>query len=235
MAEQQLTCIAIDDEPLALKLLQQYAAQTPALKLLHVFGDALSAAEYLKTHPVDLLFVDINMPEFTGIDLVRSLNNKPQIIFTTAYKKFAFEGFELDAVDYLLKPIGYPRFVKAIEKAQQARKQSPVENSSATLVVRSAYQLVKINVDDIEYIEALEDYIRIHLSNDKPVMPLLTLKSILEKLPRDRFIRIHRSYIVPFSKIRSLVNRKLVLFSSKELPVSDSYINPLNEWLRGSR
>lgn len=230
-----LTCIAIDDESLALKLLQQYAAQTPSLKLLHVFNNALSAAEYLKTNQVDLLFIDINMPEFTGIDLVRSLNPKPLFIFTTAYKQFAFEGFELDAVDYLLKPIEYPRFVKAIEKAELAKRQAPAENASAALFVRSAYQLVKISTDEIEYIEALEDYIRIHLLNDKPVMTLMTLKAILEKLPAEDFARIHRSYIVPFNKIRSLVNRRLILLSGKELPVSDSYINPLNDWLQKPR
>src|SRR5882757_1591692 len=131
MAVTKLKCVAIDDEPLALKLLQQYAAKTPELDMLHTFDDAISAAEFIRKNKIDLLFIDINMPDITGIDLVRSLQQKPMIIFTTAYKKFAYEGFELDAVDYLLKPIDYTRFNKAVQKAvlffEQAKPSKPAE------------------------------------------------------------------------------------------------------------
>lgn len=234
MAVTKLKCVAIDDEPLALKLLEQYAVKTPELDMLHTFDDAISGAEFIRQNNIDLLFIDINMPDITGIDLVRSLQQKPMIIFTTAYKKFAYEGFELDAVDYLLKPIDYTRFNKAVQKAiqfyQQAKSAKPAEE--ACFFVRSEYQQVKINIDSIEFIEGLEDYIKIHIINAKPVLTLMTLKAMQEKLPADKFIRIHRSYIIPLMQIVSIANRKILLASSRELPVSDTYIEKVNELIK---
>jgi two-component system LytT family response regulator len=228
-----LKCIAIDDEPPALELLKAYIGRFPALKLVHAFEDAISAAELLRQQPVDLLFIDINMPDITGIDLVRSLQQKPMVIFTTAYKKFAYDGFELDAVDYLLKPLEFDRFSKAVQKAldyyQYKNAATPVQ-SAESIFVHAEYKLVKIPLHDIEYIESLEDYIRIHLSQEKPVMTLLSLKKILEKLPAAKFQRIHRSYIVHIDKVKAIHNRKVQLASSKELPISDSYVNFINEW-----
>jgi two-component system, LytTR family, response regulator len=230
----KLRCVAIDDEPLALVLIRDYVSKFPELELVQTFDDAVSGAEFLRNAQIDLLFIDINMPDITGLDLVKSLKEKPMIIFTTAYKKFAFEGFELDALDYLLKPIDFSRFSKAIAKAidfynYKTNPSSPVEEN---LFIYSEYRLVKIAIADIEYIESLDDYIKIYLTNAKPILTLMTLKKVLDKLPADKFKRIHRSYIVALSKIKSVLNRKVELASSKELPISDSYASVIEEWKR---
>ncbi|TZF85988.1 response regulator transcription factor (plasmid) [Pedobacter sp. BS3] len=229
-----LRCVAIDDEPLALSLIQKYVAQLTQVNLLCTFEDAVTAAEFLRNHPVDLLLLDINMPDISGIDLVKTLEHKPIIIFTTAYKQFAYEGFELEALDYLLKPFDFDRFKKAIIKAEEYfhYKTNDKKQAEECLFVHSEYRLVKIPLSNIEYIESLEDYIRIHLTDSKPVMSLIPLKKVLEKLPADTFKRIHRSYIVPVSKIRSVVNRKIQL-TTAELPIGESYNQAVKEWLQG--
>ncbi|RFZ93022.1 DNA-binding response regulator [Mucilaginibacter conchicola] len=230
----QLKCVAIDDEPLALELIKNYVSRFPSLTLVQTFEDAISGAEYLRNNQIDLLFVDINMPDITGIDLVRSLESKPMVIFTTAYKNFAFEGFELEAIDYLLKPIDIKRFGKAIEKAADYYRYKNATNGDGegdSLYVYSEYKMVKINLKDIEYIESMEDYIKIHLQFDKTILTLMPLKKVLEKLPGDRFQRIHRSYIVPVGKILSIQNRKLKL-PAVELPISDSYADFARRWMK---
>ncbi|MBL4677823.1 MAG: response regulator transcription factor [Mucilaginibacter sp.] len=230
----QLKCVAIDDEPLALELIKNYVSRFPSLTLVQTFEDAISGAEYLRKNPVDLLFVDINMPDITGIDLVRALDSKPMVIFTTAYKNFAFEGFELEAIDYLLKPIDIKRFGKAIEKAADYYRYKNAINGDGegdSLYVYSEYKMVKINLKDIEYIESMEDYIKIHLQFDKTILTLMPLKKVLEKLPEERFQRIHRSYIVPVSKIISIQNRKLKL-PAIELPISESYADFARRWMK---
>ncbi len=229
-----LKCIAIDDEPLALELIKQYINRVPELQLVQTFDDAITGGEFLRMNTVDLLFIDINMPDITGIELVRSLKDKPPTIFTTAYKKFAFEGFELEAVDYLLKPISFERFQKAVQRVIDfhAIKHAARPTNGGHFFVRSEYRMVKIEMDEIEYIEGLEDYIKIHLSNAKPVLTLMTLKSVLEKLPEKNFQRIHRSYIVPINKVQSILNRKLTLVTGVELPISDSYASFVNEWTK---
>ena len=228
-----IKCIAVDDELPALELIKNYTSRIPTLQLLHTFNDAVSAGEYLRNTQVDLLLVDINMPDINGIDLVSSLQNKPLIIFTTAYKKFAYEGFELDAVDYLLKPIDFERFKRGINKAVEIleSKMLPRENDQDALFVRSEYKMLKIQLNEIEYIEGLEDYIRINISNNKPVLTLMTMKAFIEKLPAGKFLRIHRSYIIPLSKVISVINKKVLLASGKTLPVSDTYSASLNEWV----
>ena len=230
----KLKCIAIDDEPLALKLIERYVHQFPELQLVQTFEDAISGAEYLKLGSVDLLFIDINMPDITGIDLVRSLEKKPIVIFITAYKNFAYEGFELEAIDYILKPIDAKRFAKAVEKAVDYHKYknaAPEEKQDNSLYVYSEYRMVKINLDDIEYIESMEDYIKIHVQNAKTILTLMPLKKVLEKLPADKFQRIHRSFIVAVDKIKSIHNRKVQLASS-ELPVSESYMDFVRKWMK---
>jgi two-component system, LytTR family, response regulator len=228
----QIRCIAIDDEPPALMLIKEYAARCTELQLLHVFDDAISGGEFLRQHAIDLLFIDINMPDITGLDLVKSLEEKPMIIFTTAHKKFAIDGFELDAVDYLLKPISFERFSKAVNKASEffEYRRKPATEDTESLFVYSEYRMIKILLTDIEYIESLEDYIRINLTTGKPVMTLMTMKKVLEKLPASKFKRIHRSYIVAADKVKSVLNRKATLNSSIELPISDSYLDFINEW-----
>jgi two-component system LytT family response regulator len=230
----QLKCVAIDDEPLALELIKEYAERFPLLKMVQTFDDAITGAEFLRKNDIDLLFIDINMPDVTGTDLVRSLEKKPLTIFTTAYKQFAFEGFELEAIDYLLKPIDFERFKKAVNRAVeffQYRQRSKSE-SQESLFVRSEYRMLKIDLDEIEWIEGLEDYIKIHLNNKKPVLTLMTLKAALEKLPAARFKRIHRSYIVPVDKVQSILNRKVKLSSGAELPVSNNYLGFIEEWMK---
>ena len=228
-----LKFIAIDDELPALELIKNYAARIPSLQLLHTFNDAVSAGEYLRNTNIDLLFVDINMPDINGIDLVSSLQNKPKIIFTTAYKKFAYNGFELDAVDYLLKPIDFERFKRGVDKAMLLlqNKHFAKAPDQDNLFVRSEYKMIKIELNEIEFIEGLEDYIKIHINNNKPVLTLMTMKAFIEKLPADKFLRIHRSYIVPLNKIVSVINRKVLMGSGKTFPVSDTYAALLNDWI----
>ena len=229
-----LKCIAIDDEPLALRLVSEYISRFPALQLVKTFDDAISGAEFLKNKPIDLLFIDINMPDITGIDLVRSLPVKPIVIFTTAYKNFAYEGFELEALDYILKPIDFKRFEKAVEKAidyYRYKNKTTNEPTEESLYVYSEYRMVKIELSTIEYIESMEDYIKIHLTNAKTVLTLMPLKKVLEKLPADKFQRIHRSYTVPVNKIRSIQNRKVKL-TDIELPVSESYQDFIRNWMK---
>ena len=227
-----INCIAIDDEPPALLLMKEYIAQFSQLHLLHTFDDAITGGEYLRQNAIDLLFIDINMPDISGLDLVRSLDEKPMIIFTTAHKKFAGEGFDLDAIDYLLKPISIERFTKAVGKATDYfdYKKKPKTEEPENLFVYSEYRMVKISLTDIEYIESLEDYIRINISSGKPIMTLMTMKKVLDKLPENKFKRIHRSYIVAADKVKSVLNRKATLSSGAELPISDSYSDLINVW-----
>lgn len=229
----KIRCVAIDDEPPALMLMKEYISRISSLQLEHCFEDAVKGQAFLKQEGTDLLFVDINMPDISGLELVRSLPQPPMIIFTTAYKNFAIDGFELDAVDYLVKPIAFDRFEKAVKKAMDYftyRLQLPRAEVPDALFVYSEYRLVKINLDDIDYIESLEDYIRIHTLSGKPLMTLMTLKKVLDKLPERQFRRIHRSYIVAFNKVKSIQGRKLRMQSGKELPVSDSYLSFISDW-----
>lgn len=227
----RLTCIAIDDEPLALKLIKEYVSKMPALVLLDTFEDAITAIDYLNKHNVNILFVDINMPDITGIELVRSLEEKPMVIFTTAYKKFAYEGFELDAIDYLLKPIDFTRFNKAAQKAidYHAYKKAKSATESACVFVRSEYKMLKVMFDDIEYVEGLEDYVKIHIKNQKAILTLATLKTFIEKLPNEKFVRIHRSYVIPVDEVVSVYNKKVLLKSRKELPIGITYSGVINK------
>ncbi|TLU97845.1 LytR/AlgR family response regulator transcription factor [Dyadobacter luticola] len=233
-----MKCIAVDDEPLALKILETYIASFPTLDLIKTFDDAIEAVGFLNSKVVDLLFIDINMPDLSGLDLVSQLDEKPMVIFTTAYKNFAHEGFELEAIDYLLKPIAFERFEKAVQKAEEKFqfKKSQQGSGKDSIVVRSEYKMVKILLDDIEYIEGMEDYIKIHLKNQghsatrHPVMTLMSLKGILETLPQNQFSRIHRSYIVPDALVISIQNKKVRLATQKELPVSDSYLGFIEKW-----
>lgn len=237
MPETLIKCIAIDDEPLALKLIEEYVSRIPTIELIKTFDDAVSAAEFLRNNTTDILFLDVNMPDISGVELARSLENKPLIIFTTAYKKFAYDGFELEAVDYLLKPIEFERFSKAVNKAiaLHQQKNAVKEPENEFLFVRSEYRMLKIDINTIEYIEGLEDYIRIHIINSKPVLTLMTMKSVMEKLPASRFRRIHRSYIIATGRVVSILNKKVTLASSKELPISDTYVDFINEWVQGTR
>ena len=228
--------VAIDDEPPALELIKAYAARFKELKLVQVFDDAIAGAEFLRANPVDLLFLDINMPDISGLQLLKSLTNRPATIFTTAYKNYAFDAYQFDALDYLLKPIEYQRFERAVNKVLEyfRHKQAPKQEDEGILFVRSEYQLVKVELDKIEYIESLEDYVKFHFSSGHPLMALFTMKALAQKLPGTRFVRIHRSYIVPVAKIKTFVNGKVRL-TSVELPVSATYIDELRKKISSPR
>lgn len=213
--------IAIDDELPALSLLENFCKQTDFIELQKTFNKPNEALRHLQQFPVDLLFLDINMPSLSGIDLYKSVKQNTMVIFTTAYSEYAVEGFNLNAVDYLLKPFTFDRFMQAVNKAKVAVKQTE-EQKEKYLFIRADYSLIKIAIDDILFIEGLDDYLKIHIHNDKPLIARMTIKSILEKLPPSDFIRVHRSYVVPFSRIKSVRN-KIISIESEEIPVGSSY------------
>ena len=227
--------IAIDDEPLALQVILRYATDVPSIKLMMGFTDAISAKSYISTHEVDLIFLDIQMPDISGIQLFESILNKPLVIFTTAFSEYAVKGFDLEAVDYLIKPIKFERFVQSIQRAKKIIDQNTIREFTGTqdyFFVKSEYHSVKIAFDDILYIEGLDDYVKIHLVNSsKPVLSLISRKSLMEKLPQEKFIRIHRSYIVPVRRIKFIHNRQVSLGSVK-IPIGDTYISAVGAWLK---
>ncbi|MFT3903042.1 MAG: LytTR family DNA-binding domain-containing protein [Niabella sp.] len=227
-----LKAVAIDDEPLALEIVKQYCAQLTDVQLLQTFDNAVAGLEYINQHEPDLLFIDIDMPDINGIELVKRLQSKPMVIFTTAYKGFALEGFELEALDYLLKPFGFERFERAIRKAFLYHQAHTSTEKTEHIFVYSEYRMVKIELDNIMYIESLDDYIKIHLAEGKPVMTLMSLKKISEDLPTNQFIRIHRSYIAAAKYISSLSGRNIILTNDTTLPVGESYAARLDEWTK---
>jgi two-component system, LytTR family, response regulator LytT len=231
-----IRCIAIDDEPLALKQITGYIEKTPFLELAGSYESALMAIGVLENENIDLIYIDINMPDLSGMDFVKSLDNPPIIVFVTAYSEFALEGFRVDAIDYLLKPISYGDFLKSANKVKSwfdAHQNSTVANRSDKdfLFVKSDYKLLRINFNNIKYIEGMSEYIKIHLTDSRPVMTLLSMKAIEEQLPPDRFMRVHRSYIVNLLKI-SVIERSRIVFDGKVyIPVSDQYKSAFQEYL----
>jgi len=231
-----IRCLAIDDEPLALKQIAGYIKKTPFLELAGQCESGLKALEFLENSPVDLMFVDINMPDLSGMDFVKALENPPKIIFVTAYSEHALEGFRVDAIDYLLKPVSYADFLKSANKAKtwfdsHNLKSDEIKSDKDFLFIKSEYKILRINFDNIEYIEGMSEYIKIHLVNSKPVMTLLSLKSVEEKLPEERFMRVHRSFIVNLSKI-SVIERNRIVFGEKVyIPVSDQYKDKFQKYI----
>lgn len=201
-----LRCIAVDDEPLALQIVSDFAEKHPRLCLLRTFSNPLDAKKFIEKESVDLLFLDVDMLEINGVDFAHSLSPRPLLIFTTAHKKYALDGFELDSVDYLLKPFDYCRFERAVEKA--LARHTPKEHRPF-LTVYEEYQLVKIHLNEIECIESMQDYVKIHLTNQRTVLTLSTLKAMYNRLPQHNFIRIHRSFIVAVSHIVSFSHKKI--------------------------
>ncbi|HEX3024538.1 MAG TPA: LytTR family DNA-binding domain-containing protein [Chitinophagaceae bacterium] len=217
-----MKCIAVDDEPLALQVITKYCEKISFLQLEKVFTNTDEAKEYLQHNAVDLIFLDIQMPDINGVQFYKNLTVKPQVIFTTAFKDYAVEGFNVDAIDYLLKPFEYDRFLKATYKAKEYLEfLSSQELQLNSLYVKVNYEMMKINLKDIELIEALDDYIKIYIK-PTPVLTLMTLKSMLDKLPPKEFARIHRSYIVPLSKIEKFSKNKVTV-AGKEVPIGSSY------------
>ncbi len=219
-----LRCLAVDDEPLALDLLEDNIRQVSFLTLVGRCKNAMEAIEVLQKEQVDLLFLDVQMPGLTGIQLLKNLKTRPMVIFITAYKNYAVEGFELDVLDYLVKPVPFERFLKSVTKALEFSNLSKKEEKSREyLFVNADYTLLKVTIKDIIYIEGLKDYIKIFLSSSsKPVITRLSMKSMEESLPSDQFIRTHKSYIISIAHIISIRKNKIKL-SETDIPLSDHY------------
>lgn len=235
----KIKCIAIDDEPLALKQVAAYIKNLPFLELEAQCSGAFEALEVLEQQPIDLMFVDINMPDLNGLEFVKSLTQKPLLIFTTAYSEYALEGFKVDALDYLLKPFSFVEFSKAATKARaqfelmQNLQKAPekLESNDDFLFIKSEYKLLRINLSDILYIEGMKEYVRIHLTGQKPVMTLLSMKSLEAKLPIAKFMRVHRSYIVNLEKVTTVERFCIVYGDKTRIPVSDNYKEKFQEFL----
>ncbi|MBX2921119.1 MAG: response regulator transcription factor [Chitinophagaceae bacterium] len=219
-----IQAIAIDDEIPALSIIQNFCSRTGFIHLEKTFNQPTEALKHLRKFPVDLVFLDIHMPSLSGIDLYKAVQQDTMAIFTTAYAEYAVEGFNLNAVDYLLKPFTYKRFLQAAEKAREYHSflREREKTKDQYLFVRADYMLVKINVADILYIEGYDDYLKIHLTNQKPVITRMTFKTILDKLPPADFIRIHRSYVVPLHRVESL-RSKVISIGDVKLPLGSSY------------
>lgn len=231
----RMRCIITDDEPPALLLLEKYVMQTPFLELAAKCTHALECMEYVRSGKVDLLYMDIQMPGINGIEFASTLPKDTRVIFTTAFEKYAVQGYKVDALDYLLKPFNYDEFLKASLKAldwyEGKNIQPAVSTGSEFIFVRSEYRQVKIMLDDIYCIEGQKDYVKIYIRNeDRPVMTLMSMRSLEEKLPAGKFMRIHRSYIIALDKIES-VERSQVVICNMRITVADQYKNEFQEFI----
>ncbi len=222
-----INCIAVDDEPLALELLEDNISKLPYLKLVGSFDNGIEAMKAVQEQKIDLIFLDIQMPGLTGLQLIQSLTVKPMIILITAYEKYALEGFNLEVTDYLVKPVSLERFIKACNKAKELfdlrNQPTSAKQSPGYFFVNVEYSMVKVAMDDIVFIEGLKDYIKIHLhSSSKAIVTRMAMKTIEEQLPSGKFIRIHKSYIISVAFITA-VKKTSVFIGNNELPVSDNY------------
>lgn len=220
-----IKAIAIDDEPLALELIETFCSPLDYILLEKTFTNTGAALQYLKKNPVDLLFLDINMPSISGITFYRSLPYKPMLIFTTSYSEYAIESYDLEAIDYLLKPFTAKRFEKAVQKAYEKYKlisQRGLPDEARFLLLKADYGLVKVALDNIIFIEGLDNYLKIYLHNQNPLVVRMTMKALQEKLPGNRFIRVHRSYIVSLLRIETVRN-KIINIAGEEIPIGTSY------------
>lgn len=229
---EKMKCVIIDDEPLAVELLQDFVKKVDSLELINSFNNAIDAVSFINQNNVDLIFLDIQMPHFSGIDFLNTIEKKPLVIFTTAYSDYAVEGFNLGAVDYLVKPIPFHRFLKAVVRAQQVLNPVPPqaisENTNTPeieqdfMFVRAEYENVKLNFADILFIEGLKDYVKIYTTDNKFTLTLISLIKLENLLSNKGFARIHRSYIINIKHVKSIQKNK-VLISDKRIPISESY------------
>lgn len=226
----------MEDEPLARSLLEDYVRKVPYLSLEAACADPLEALDYLRKNTVDLLFLDIQMPEVTGISLLKALQKKPLVILTTAYSQYALEGYALDVVDYLLKPITFERFLQAVEKARQRKENvpeviapKPDEAGQPFVFVKDGTKLVKVLLSEILYIEGLKDYVTIHTRQQK-IVSLQRLKAMEEQLPSDQFIRVHHSYIVALRAI-DVIHKGEIQIGAAFIPISDSYRKAFKDFI----
>ena len=239
-----LNCIIIDDEPLALGLIETYVKKTPFLNLVGKYDSALNAMQKIEQNPPHLIFLDIQMPELNGLEFSKIIKDKTKIIFTTAFQQYAIDGFKVNAIDYLLKPIGYTEFLQAAQKALQWHKmtknfstddqqtaKTAAEGRKKSIFVKSDYKLIQIELDKITHIEGLKDYVKIFVEDEQyPILTLMSMKSLEEMLPADQFVRVHRSYIVQPKKIK-VIERNRIVFGKEYIPISESYKENFQEFL----
>ncbi|MDO6596630.1 LytTR family DNA-binding domain-containing protein [Oceanihabitans sp. 2_MG-2023] len=232
-----MKCIIIDDEPLAIDIIESYCQAIGGIEVISTFTNAIEALDFINNNTIDLVFSDIEMPNISGIELIKSLEGKiPYFIFTTAYPQYALEGFDLNAVDYLVKPIPFPRFIKAVNRVKEMIKlndnNTSINFSSAGgetktheddfIFVKSEYENLKIDINSIKHIQGLKDYLKIHSEDARPILTLMSFKEIQSKLPENTFIRVHRSYIVNVNKITSIQKNRIVIKEEK-IPIGESY------------
>ncbi len=225
-----IRCIIIDDEPLALQQMEGYIKKIPYLELVAACQSAIEAKEILENEKIDAIFCDINLPELNGLDFVKSLENPPMVVFTTAYSEYAVEGFQLNAVDYLLKPFGCEDMKRAAEKLKKRhdalrslQEVSQIDEDDA-IFLKTEYKIVRINISQIRYVEAMSEYLRIYLAgNPRPIIVLLSMKKMEERLPSRTFMRVHRSYIINLKMIQEISKNRISLGDDTEIPIGDSY------------
>lgn len=238
-----ITCIIVDDEPLAVKLLESFVAKTPQLKLERSFTDSVEALAWLREHPVQLAFMDIQMPDMNGMELSHIVAGDTKIIFTTAFKEYAFESYEVSAVDFLLKPIRYNKFIAAVEKAERlinlecrtenAEQASAQLSASKTMFIRVDGELRQVNFDNILYVEGMKDYVRFHIEGERlPLTTHMTMKAVEDALPIDAFMRINRSYIVRLDKIRTVDRNLCVYIGDEIIRVTDAYRDAFERYVQ---
>jgi two-component system LytT family response regulator len=243
-----MKCIAIDDEPLALAQISAYINKVPFLELIKSCSDAFEAMKVLSEEKIELMFIDINMPDLNGMEFVRSLSVRPLIIFTTAYSEYAVDGFKVDAVDYLLKPFSFQDLLKASEKARHRAELMKNEQSLDTndkvidtpqvdndsIFVKSDYRIVRISINDIKYIEGMSEYVRIFVTGEpKPIISLLSMKKLENLLSASHFLRVHRSYIVNMQKIVEVSRLRIIFDKDTYIPIGDNYKDKFNEYING--
>ncbi len=231
----KLKCIAVDDEPLALDVISKYIESLPYLEFMGRFTNSIKAMDFLKNNQIDLLFIDIQMPDLNGFQIIEELEPKPLIILTTAYGEYALDGFKVNAIDYLLKPIEFENFERSVQKARQwfvAR--TNIQTNKEFLYIKSGYKIIRLNFSEIEFIQGMSEYIKIHISTGKPIMSLMPLKALEEKLPSDKFMRVHKSFIVNLDKINVIERGEIYYDDGTIIPVSSQYKEAFNEYLKNN-
>lgn len=237
-----INVLAIDDEPLALQQLTAYIKKIPFFELKGQCQSALEARKTMSEQKIDAIFIDINMPDLNGMDFVRTLTSPPIIVFTTAYSEYAIDGYKVDAADYLLKPFGMDDFLRAADKVKKRYEfiqkigTQPAEiasdDSDDALFLKTEHRVIRINISDISYIEGMSEYMKIHLlSQPKPVIVLLSMKRIEERLPKNSFMRVHRSYIINLKQIQEINKSRILLFGDISIPIGDLYKETLNNYI----
>ena len=229
----QISCIIVDDEPLAVRLLESYVEKTPDLKLLASFTDSITAINAIKTQQPDLLFLDIQMPNIDGMELAHSLPETTRVVFTTAFKEYAFESYEVNALDFLLKPIRYNKFLAAVEKARKLYQQPVAPLSQLnTVFIRVEGEWRNVTIDQITYVNGMKDYVLFYLDNEpKPLITHLTMKAVEDMLPSDRFLRVHRSYIVAVDKILKVDRNDCIYIGKEIIHIPDGYLQRFRQFL----